>query len=138
MSYPGPRKPIIIPIPMSHLGNIDTTVAGQPTILKINLSGTGWDYYKRTILPYIWQGYQVKIRGQNTRQFPTNSSDMFKVIQADFIVKAENDDATSGSFGIYIGLPGKNVVMNILMKYTTKFYTENGIDYSHYSYVIYP
>lgn len=143
MSYQGPRKPIIIPIPMSHLTNpngddLDTVIVGPPTILRISFSDIGWKFYRETILPYIWQGYNVKIRGQKTRQIPTTSPDIFQCYQCDFVTKGKNDDGINGNYGIYIGLPAKNTAVNTLYRFRDKMYTENGIDYSHYSYVIYP
>lgn len=142
MSKASPRQPIIIPIPMSHLNvtsdNVDTIAVGPPTGLRISFSGDGWSFYRKTILPYIWQGYQVKIRGQNTRQFPTTAEDSFKIFQADFVVKGKNASGLDGAFGMYIALGSNNTAANNLYKFTQTFYTENGIDYSHYSYVIYP
>lgn len=141
MGLPGARGPIIIPIPLSHVNDIDTAVSGQPTILRIGMTGPGWEFYKNTIFPYIWQGYQVRIRCTNTRTIPTEASDIMKTKTLDFIVRGKNasqDSITNGSFGIYITQPSSNTQTNGQFKFTTSLYTENGIEYSHYSYVIYP
>ena len=141
MGLPSARGPIIIPIPLSHVNDIDTVVSGQPTILRIGMTGSGWDFYKDTIFPYIWQGYQVRIRCATTRTIPTEASDIMKTKTLDFIVRGKNasqDNITNGSFGIYITQPSSNNQTNGQFKFTTSLYTENGIEYSHYSYVIYP
>ena len=141
MGLPGARGPIIIPIPLSHVKQIDTTVATQPTILRIGLEGAGWDFYKNTIFPYIWQGYQVRIRCATTRTIPTQARDIMKTKTFDFIVRgnsATQDDITNGVYGLFITLPSTNTQTNGQFKFTTSLYTENGVDYSYYSYVIYP
>ena len=135
------KKPIIIPIPLSHVNDIDTTVSAQPTILRIGMTSPGWEFYKNTIFPYIWQGYQVRIRCATTRTIPTVASDIMKTKTFDFIVRGKNANQANianGAYGIYITQPSTNTQTNGQFKFTTSLYTENGIAYSYYSYVIYP
>lgn len=151
MANLGPRKPIIIPIPKSYIQNIDTLVTTQPCSMKIDFTSDGWGFYRKTIYPYIWQGFQVKLRACPIKELPiTNSTDtstaIFQTITVDFVVKAVNGTASAGgAFGMYFSVPAVNTQTNALMKWTDQgtnnpktLYTENGIDYSYYSYVIYP
>lgn len=149
MSSLGPRKPIIIPIPVRHLNAIDTLVTSQPTTMRLGLTNEGYSFFRKTIFPYIWQGYQVKLRSCPMKELPTGSSDatntkIFQTITLDFFIKA-NDGVSGGAFGLYFSYPAINTQTNALMKWVTgnndtatTLYTENGIDYSYYSYVIYP
>ena len=151
MANLGPRKPIIIPIPKSYIQNIDTLVSSQPCSMKIEFTGNGWGFYRKTIYPYIWQGFQVKLRACPVKELPiTNSTDtstaIFQTITVDFVVKAVNGTASAGgAFGMYFTFPANNTQTNSLIKWTDSgtnnpktLYTENGVDYSYYSYVIYP
>ena len=133
------KKPIIIPIPKSHLGSVDTQVAQQPTILGLVLTGIGWNFFKQTIFPYIWEGYQVKIRTTNTRNIPTvdQAFEMFKCNTYDFMVRAGGNNGTNGSYSLYAVVPATNTQANELTRWNNTLYTENGVEYSHYSYVIY-
>ena len=151
MSSLGPRKPIIIPIPKSYIQNIDTLVTSQPCTMKIEFTDNGWRFYRNTIYPYIWQGFQVKLRACPMKELPleTNqdtSTKIFQTISVDFVVKAVNGTASAGgSFGMYFTFPAINTQTNSLMKWTDSgtdnpktLYTENGVEYSYYSFVIYP
>lgn len=151
MANLGPRKPIIIPIPKSYIQNIDTLVPSQPCSMKIEFTGDGWGFFRKTIYPYIWQGFQVKLRACPVKELPiTNSTDtstaIFQTITVDFVVKAANGTASAGgAFGMYFTFPANNTQTNSLIKWTDSgtnnpktLYTENGVDYSYYSYVIYP
>ena len=138
MSYQGPRKPIIIPIPLNHFttNGIDTTTNTAPTILQLQFNDAGWQYFRRTIYPYIWQGYQVKIRTCPTRQITGNPAEIFKTNVYDFSIRGQSGE--SGAFGLYITVPATNTITNNLIRWRDALYTENGVAYSYYSYVIYP
>ena len=151
MSSLGPRKPIIIPIPKSYIQNIDTLVTTQPCTMRIEFTDNGWWFYRNTIYPYIWQGFQVKLRACPMKELPleTNqvtSTKIFQTISVDFIVKASGGTASAGgAFGMYFSVPAINTQTNSLMKWTDQnttnpktLYTENGVEYSYYSFVIYP
>ena len=144
MSFLGPREPVIIPIPTLHLTNIDTLDANRPSTLRLQFTEAGFGYFRNSIYPYILQGYQVKIKAVGTRGVPTTALQVLQTSISDFFVTGNDVNGTGGAFSMHILHGGTNQQINHLIKFTGSgnvpavLYTENGIDYSHYSYVIYP